>query len=115
VQAARAIAGRGPRTVLLSLGSKGAVALCDGEAQAIDATPVDLSAGQLQSTVGAGDAMVARVAVELARVDGVPIDPRQFFEMSRLAVAEAEGQIGAPNRAQDEIGTTVSAQPSAAS
>ena len=114
VQAARAIAGRGPRTVLLSLGAQGAVALCDGVAEFIEARPIDLSAGQLQSTVGAGDAMVARIAVELAKLDGAPVGGQHFFAMSRLAVAEAESQIGAPERAQDRIGTTARAPASVA-
>jgi 1-phosphofructokinase len=92
--AARDIARRGPRSVLLSLGSRGAVAAWGDDAEVLSARSLDPRAGQLRTTVGAGDAMVARIAVELAKLDGSPIGPEAFFSMSRLAVAEAENHIG---------------------
>jgi fructose-1-phosphate kinase PfkB-like protein len=97
VGAAREIAARGPEAVLLSIGPRGAVAVWSraDTAEVIDSHPHDIPAGQLQSTVGAGDAMVARVAVELARRSNAPIGADEFFAMSRLAVAEAESQIAA--------------------
>jgi 1-phosphofructokinase len=97
VDAAGEIAGRGPVAVLLSLGPRGAVAVWgpDDAAKVIDGHPHGVAAGQLRSTVGAGDAMVARIAVELARLGDAPIGADEFFAMSRLAVAEAESQISA--------------------
>jgi 1-phosphofructokinase len=90
---ARQIARRGPNAVLLSLGSHGAVASCGDDAEVIEPHALEGPSRQLQSTVGAGDAMVARVAVELARLSGETVEPEEFFAMSRLAVLEAEGQI----------------------
>jgi 1-phosphofructokinase len=93
-EATRAILDLGPRGVLVSLGSAGAVAGWESEVERLPAAAVEVPSGQLQTTVGAGDAMVARVAVELARLDGGEVDGETFFAMCRLAVAEAEAQIG---------------------
>lgn len=118
-EAGLAIARRGPHSVLLSLGSRGAVAVWEHEATVIDASPIDLSMGERQTTVGAGDAMVARVAVELAKLDGSPVSSTAFFEMARLAVAEAERQIGGSELRPDPVASLVptedAAQPASAS
>ena len=90
--------------VLLSLGSRGAVASTDGEVRVSEPRVIDVPPGQLQTTVGAGDAMVARVAVELAALDGKPVGPETFFDIARRAVTEAERQIGA----SDDAGETTS-------
>ena len=108
-EAALAIVRRGPSGVLLSLGSRGAVAAWGTEVRSLEALPLDGSDGQLQTTVGAGDAMVARIAVELARRDGRPIGAEAFFEMSRLAVAEAGRQIGKALPAQDAASPAIPA------
>jgi 1-phosphofructokinase len=92
VAAARQIVDAGPQAVLLSLGGGGAVAVWGDHADIIAATPLEVAPGQLQTTVGAGDAMVARVAVELSHFDGA-VSSAQFFEISRRAVSEAESQI----------------------
>jgi len=99
----RQILALGVRGVLVSLGSSGAMAGWGSEVEHVPAGPIEVPSGQLQTTVGAGDAMVARIAVELARRDGADIDQEAFFAMCRLAVAEAEAQIG---------GFMVSPQPS---
>jgi 1-phosphofructokinase len=93
ISAARHITARGPRTVLLSLGARGAVAAWGEETEVIHPQPIELPAGQLLTTVAAGDAMVARVAVELAGLDGAVIGSDEFFAISRRAASEAEGQI----------------------
>jgi 1-phosphofructokinase len=118
VAAAREIAGRGPESVLLSLGAAGAVAVWrdDAAAEVIPGRPQEAPVGQLQSTVGAGDAMVARVAAELARTDGAGVGSREFFAMCRLAVQQAEGQIATSTPAHDittaaTAGAEISAQP----
>jgi 1-phosphofructokinase len=111
VAAARDIAARGPESVLLSLGAEGAVAVWrdDATAETIAGQPQDVPAGRLQSTVGAGDAMVARVAAELARNDGGSVGPREFFAMCRLAVQEAESQIATSTPAHDEAAAAIAA------
>lgn len=87
---------RGPRGVLLSLGAEGAVGAWDGTAEPIPARPIHALAGRLVSTVGAGDSMVARVAVELSRRGhDERVTATEFFAMCRLAVDEAAGQIAA--------------------
>jgi 1-phosphofructokinase len=93
-EAARQILALGVGGVLLSLGSAGAIAGWGNELQRLPASSIAVPAGQLQTTVGAGDAMVARIAVELARLDGADVEQTAFFGMCQLAVAEAEGQIG---------------------
>ena len=105
-EAAKQILALGVRGALLSLGSAGAIAGWGSEAERLPASPIVVPPGQLQTTVGAGDAMVARIAVELAKLDGADVEQEAFFAMCRLAVAEAEAQIG---------GVAVPPQPSAAS
>ena len=105
-EAARQILALGVRSVLLSLGSAGAIAAWGSEVERLPASPIAVPPGQLQTTVGAGDAMVARIAVELAKLDGFDLEQGAFFAMCRLAVAEAEAQIG---------GVVFPPQPSAAS
>jgi 1-phosphofructokinase len=84
----------GVRGVLVSLGSAGAIAGWGREVERLPGSSIGAPPGQLQTTVGAGDAMVARIAVELARLEGADVQPMAFFAMCRLAVAEAEAQIG---------------------
>jgi 1-phosphofructokinase len=93
-EATRQILALGVRGVLLSLGSAGATAGWGSEVERLPASPIAVPHGQLQTTVGAGDAMVARIAVELAKLDGADVEQEAFFAMCRLAVAEAEAQIG---------------------
>jgi 1-phosphofructokinase len=104
IRAAREIAGMGVRGVLVSLGAGGAVAAWGSEAAVVSPTPIEMPAGQLQTTVGAGDAMVARIAVEIAHADGADIDARSFIAMCQLAVAEAEAQIAGVVRAREPLG-----------
>jgi hypothetical protein len=47
--------------------------------------------------------MVARIAVEVARVDGGAIGPAEFFAMCRSAVAEAERHIAAGSQVAVEM------------
>ena len=93
-EAATQILALGVQGVLLSLGSAGAVAGWGNEVERLPASPIAVPPGHLQTTVGAGDAMVARVAVELAKLDGAEVERGDFYAMCRLAVAEAEAQIG---------------------
>lgn len=93
-EAARQILALGVQGVLLSLGAAGAVAGWRSEVERLPASPIVGPPGLLQTTVGAGDAMVARVAVELAKLDGAGLEQATFFAICRLAVAEAEEQIG---------------------
>lgn len=102
VAAAGDIERLGARAVLLSLGSLGAVAATRGETVVIAPRPVGLPHDGLPTTVGAGDAMVARIAVEVAGVDGGEIEPAEFFAMCRSAVAEAERHIAAGSQAAVE-------------
>ncbi len=93
-RAALEIVGRGPRAVLLSLGADGAVAALGSAAQAFAAGAIEAAPGRLTTTVGAGDAMVARLAVELAGRDPAePIAPDAFFAACRLAVEQAAAHI----------------------
>jgi 1-phosphofructokinase len=94
----------GAQAVLLSLGSMGAVACTKGETDVIAPRPVGVPHDGLLTTVGAGDAMVARIAVEVARVQGGEIEPAAFFAMCRSAVAEAEQHIAAGSQAAVETG-----------
>ena len=93
-EAVQVIVALGVRGVLLSLGSAGAVAGWGSAVEPLPSSPISVPPGQLQTTVGAGDAMVARIAVELAKLDGADVEREAFFAMCRLAVAEAEAQIG---------------------
>jgi 1-phosphofructokinase len=104
IEAAREIAGLGARGVLVSLGASGAVAAWGSEVEVLSPSQIEVPPGQLQTTVGAGDAMVARIAVELAHADGADIDAGSFVAMCRLAVAEAEAQIGGVVRASEPLG-----------
>lgn len=92
-EAASRIAADGPTSVLLSLGPEGAVAAWRGQVEVIASRPIEAPVGQLRTTVGAGDAMVARVAVELAHRDGAVLDADEFFAIAHQAVREAEEQI----------------------
>lgn len=92
--AVKQILALGVGSVLVSLGAGGAIAGRGNEVERLPAGSVRVPAGQLQTTVGAGDSMVARIAVELAKLDGAEVSPEAFFGMCRLAVAEAEAQIG---------------------
>ncbi len=93
-RAALEIVELGPRAVLLSLGADGAVAALGTAAQAFRAGAIDAAPGRLMTTVGAGDAMVARIAVELAGRDPAePITPDTFFTVCRLAVEQAAAHI----------------------
>ena len=93
-EATRAILDLGVRGVLVSLGSAGAVAGWGTGVERLPASSIEVPPGKLQTTVGAGDAMVARIAVELAKLDGSDVGEGTFFAMCRQAVAEAEAQIG---------------------
>jgi 1-phosphofructokinase len=95
LDAAREILGRGPRAVLMSLGADGAVAAIDGIAEAIEPEPIPTGDGRLTSTVGAGDAMVARVAAGLVERNGTAgaLGTAEFFELCRRAVRAASEQI----------------------
>ncbi len=92
-EAAAEITALGPRGVLLSLGPQGAAAAWGAETITLPARPLQAREGDLVTTVGAGDAMVARLAVELAAHGDREIGAAEFFEMCRLAVAEAETHI----------------------
>ena len=93
-RAAREIVELGPQAVLLSLGADGAVAALGSAAEAFPAGAIDAVPGRLTTTVGAGDAMVARIAVELAGRDPAePVAPDVFFAACRLAVEQAAAHI----------------------
>ncbi len=93
VAAAIQLQDRGPRAVLLSLGSAGAVACIRGKVEVIAPKPIAIPANRLLTTVGAGDAMVARIAVELGRRSESELETDEFFAICREAVAEAERHI----------------------
>jgi 1-phosphofructokinase len=96
LEAARAIGRMGPEGVLLSLGPAGAVAEWNGTTEVLPPPSIDLPPGRLLTTVGAGDAMVARMAVELAhRGRAAHVAASDFFDMCRRAVDEASHRIGA--------------------
>jgi 1-phosphofructokinase len=105
-EAAREIIRQGARGVLVSLGSVGAVAAWGTEVETLPSSHIEVPPGQLQTTVGAGDAMVARIAVELAKLDGAEVGPQAFRDMCRLAVAEAEAQIGGMVLSREQLGPT---------
>ncbi|MDQ2933617.1 MAG: 1-phosphofructokinase family hexose kinase [Chloroflexota bacterium] len=106
--AAREIIRQGARGVLVSLGSAGSVAAWGAEVEVLSPNQIEVPPGQLQTTVGAGDAMVARIAVELAKLDGAHVGPKAFFAMCRLAAAEAEAQIGGVVLSREPLGPTAS-------
>jgi 1-phosphofructokinase len=105
-EAAQQILALGVGGVLISLGSAGAIAGWGNDVERLPAGSVRVPAGQLQTTVGAGDAMVARIAAELAKLDGAEVGPGAFFAMCRLAVAEAEAQIGGVVGSPEEPGVS---------
>jgi len=104
IEAAREIGRMGVRGVLLSLGSSGAVAAWGEGVETLLASVIEVPRGQLQTTVGAGDAMVARIAVELAQREDADLDLQSFVAMCRLAVADAEAQIGGTVALREPIG-----------
>ena len=100
LDAARAIVRLGPRAVLMSLGADGAVAAIGDTAEAIapeSIAPDSIPTGdaRLTSTVGAGDAMVARIAAGLVELDSTAdgLGAAEFIELCRLAVRAATEQI----------------------
>ena len=87
VRAARLLASRGVRLVIISRGDEGAVACWDGRACRIAAPPVIA-----RNVVGAGDCLLGGVASALARDDGIT-------DAIRLGVA-----CGSAKVLSDEIG-----------
>jgi tagatose 6-phosphate kinase len=83
-EAADAIAARGVRIVVISLGSEGAVASVDG--RRLHAVPPALAA---QNTVGAGDCLMAGLAVGLSR----GLNPEEAL---RVAVACGAAKVVTP-------------------
>jgi 1-phosphofructokinase len=93
----------GPRGVLLSLGAQGSMAQWDGATQWIPADAIESLPGNLLTTVGAGDAMVAGIAIELARRDSsAGLDAIAFFAMCHEAGAQAARQIAASAASADQ-------------
>ncbi|MGC8633177.1 MAG: 1-phosphofructokinase family hexose kinase [Candidatus Limnocylindrales bacterium] len=93
-RAAAEIGALGPDAVLLSLGAQGAVAALGHASRAFAAEAINADPERPTTTVGAGDAMVARIAVELARRDaGEPVGPAEFFAACQLAVEQAAAHI----------------------
>jgi len=95
LDAARDIVGLGPRAVLMSLGADGAVAAIGDATEAIEPESIPSGDGRLTSTVGAGDAMVARIAAGLVERDRTAgaLGAAEFFELCRRAVRAASEQI----------------------
>ena len=83
--AARELQSLGIVLVAISLGEQGAL-FADGEQEAFIARPPAI---QTQSTVGAGDAMVAGIAAAL-------IEPCNLEALARLATAFAAAKLGLP-------------------
>ena len=95
LEAAIEIVRRGPRAVLMSLGADGAAAAIGDSAALIAPESIPTGDGSLTSTVGAGDAMVARIAAGLVESDATAdaLSAADFFELCRLAVGAASDQI----------------------
>ena len=81
--AARELQGLGIVLVVISMGAEGAL-FVDGDAQALIARPPVI---ETQSTVGAGDAMVAGIAAAM-------IERRDLESLARLATAFATAKLG---------------------
>ncbi len=95
LDAALEIARRGPRAVLLSLGAEGAIAAADGHAEHLAPGSVVAADGRLTTTVGAGDAMVARIAAGVVErpAEADALGAAEFIELCRSAVSAASEHI----------------------
>jgi len=107
-----ALAGLGAAGV--GRGAAGAVAAWNGTTEVLPPPAIDLPPGRLLTTVGAGDAMVARMAVELAkRGRAAHVGASDFFDMCRGAVDEAARRIGAGVIGRSSDGTRTAYQATA--
>lgn len=95
VAAARELVGRGIGTVVISMGARGAI--CAQIDKAFRICPPEV---ERRSTVGSGDAMVAGVAVSLARGDSIE-DALILGTAAGAATAMSEGTaLGSPDDIQ---------------
>jgi ribokinase len=96
--AAQAIARRGPRVVILTLGRQGALVCEDGEIAAIPAFP----AAQVVDTTGAGDAFTAGVVAGMLEGLSWPAAARLGCAAAAIKIGHVGARGGLPDRQQVE-------------
>lgn len=85
IEAARELAGRGPGIVVISMGARGAICVTGGRTLRVRPPAIER-----RSTVGSGDAMIAGLAVALARGDDL-VHALALGTAAGAATAAAEG------------------------
>jgi ribokinase len=95
--AARLLQQRGPRTVIVTLGRRGALVLADGVAEIVPGLSVNAV-----DTTGAGDAFIGSLAVFLAEGMGLGDAVRKSNAAAALSVTRPGAQTSFPRRAQIE-------------
>jgi ribokinase len=93
--AARALRERGPRLVIVTLGSRGALVVDGPSAELYPAVAVDAV-----DTSGAGDAFIGGLAVFLAQQAALPDAVRMANAVAGIAVTGLGTQTALPTRAQ---------------
>lgn len=92
-QAARLLLGKGCSAVVVTLGGEGCLVAVGGEAEHIEARPVDAV-----DTTGAGDAFVGALACFLAHGDTLPDAARSANRIASLSVLGHGTQASFPDR-----------------
>jgi ribokinase len=96
--AAREIAARGPRTVILTLGRQGALVYQNGEMTPIPALPAE----QVVDTTGAGDAFTSGVVAGMLEGLSWPAAARLGCAAAAIKIAHVGARGGLPDRQQVE-------------
>lgn len=96
-EAARALALRGPRTVIVTLGDRGALVLENGEITELPVLPVEAI-----DPTGAGDAFIGSLAVYLAEGTSTLVAAQRANAAAALSVTRIGAQSALPTREEVE-------------
>ncbi len=96
-EAARVLLKRGPRTVIVTLGERGALIVTAGATEYVPTVPV-----RAVDPTGAGDAFAGSLAVFLARGIALPTAARRACAVAALSVTKAGAQSSFPSLAEVE-------------
>ncbi len=95
--AARDLLARGPRSVIVTLGSRGALSVAEGRSQHVAAYPVDAV-----DPTGAGDAFIGALALFLGEGRSLEEAVRRAAAAAALSVTKVGTQVSFPRRGELE-------------